>query len=116
MSYADLTYYKGTYKGFDPQDDDEIEKMLERATDDINMRCSCTPLVESDYHPNQWEYIKKANCAQAEYYLLNGEGYNEGGSPSATLGRFSYSGGEKGSSSFSSRFSNYLASSGICGP
>ena len=112
MSYADLAYYKTVYKGIDPQDDVELQTALDRATDDIDIRCS-GPLTESDYHANQWENLKKANCAQAEFYVQNGDVYNSTTGESATIGKYSYSGG-KGGALVSPRFKQYLAASGIC--
>lgn len=113
MSYADLIYYKDTYRGYDPDDDREIGRALERATDDIALRCG-NELVESDYTALQWENVKKANCAQAEYYLLNGEAYNENGGAAFSLGKFNFSGAGANRSNYSARFRQYLSMSGVC--
>ena len=116
MSYADVTYYKDTYKGLDPGDDAEISKFLERATDDINAVCG--GLFEEDsVYSQQWTLLKKANCAQADWYLQNGETYNDEKGQSVKVGQFSHSGGSGAGSLagiLSSRANMYLNQSGLC--
>jgi hypothetical protein len=90
MSYADLTYYKDTYLGNDPGTDAVITKYLQRATEDIDMYCN-GPFTESNYPAAEWTILKNANCAQAEWYIQNGETYNTPLGGSESIGDYSYS-------------------------
>jgi hypothetical protein len=112
MAYADLTYYKTTYLGTSVIDA-ETTKWLSRAADDIDAMGS---IDVDELTASQLELLKKANCAQAEYYVSNGAIYNEG-VQSASIGKFSYSG--KSSSGMqgllSSRAMQYLLTAGLGG-
>ena len=109
MSYADLTYYRATYLGDDPGDP-ELQKLLDRAADDIDMFCT-GPLALTEYTSGQQSLIKKANCAQTEYYVINGETYNTGSAESESIGKYSHSGGSPGF--IAPRAKNYLFMAGI---
>lgn len=117
MSYATLTYYKDTYIG-ESKTDAATQKALNNASEDIDMVYG-GPFTESDYLTTQWEYLQKACCAQAEYYVLNGEAYNEPSSGgSFSIGKFSMSeGGGSGSSQgiMANRAGWYMMQSGIGG-
>lgn len=112
MAYADLTYYKTTYGGRSIVDD-ETTKWLERASDDLDMMTGFQ-IVESNLSLWQLTQVKKACCAQAEFYVTNGETYNAGTVQSASIGKFSYS-GSSGSSrpTLSPRAMSYLSSTGL---
>lgn len=113
MSYADFSYYKNTY--FGDGDDFEINKALSRAYDDINLVIA-GPVNLSDYYPIQQESLKKAQCAQAEWYLSNGYDYIGGSVESASLGSFSYKEDSADKSKIgilSVRASQYLDQSGL---
>jgi hypothetical protein len=113
MAYADLTYYKTTYVGRSVVDA-ETTKWLERASDDLDMMTGFQ-IVEADLSPWQLTQVKKACCAQAEFYVTNGETYNADAVQSASIGKFSYSGGSSGSSrpTLSPRAMNYLSATGL---
>mgnify|MGYP001818408257 CR=1 FL=1 len=115
MSYADLTYYKDTYIGTDPGDDTELQKYLNRATDDINIFCG-NPIDTTDLHATQLDYLKKANSAQAEFYVINGDTYNTGTATNETIGRYSHSGGDPSAKSgmICQRARAYLSMVGRC--
>ena len=67
--YADLAYYKTSYIG-ETATDAEITKWLSRAGDDID---ATTGGIDTDtLNSFQLELVKTANCAQAEFYIMNG--------------------------------------------
>lgn len=112
MAYADLSYYKTTYLGASVIDA-ETTKWLSRASDDIDAMVS---IDVDELTAGQIDLLKRANCAQAEYYVSNGATYNDG-VQSASIGKFSYSG--KTSSGMhgllSSRAMQYLLTAGLGG-
>ena len=114
MSYADLDFYKNTYFGEDPGDDTAINKALSRASDAIDAVCN-GPIDTSEIYERQVTDLKKANCAQAEFYILNGEPFNDVEGQNVKIGNFSYSGqssaGDAGM--ISERANMYLAMSGL---
>ena len=87
MSYADKTYYRSTYIGEVCASDTTLEKWLSRAADDINIYCLNGIDVDS-LSAAELENLKKANCAQAENYVINGSGTDD--YDSVSLGAFSY--------------------------
>lgn len=111
MAYADLTYYKTTYGGRSVVDA-ETTKWLERAADDIDHMTSHS-IVEADLSAWQLDQVKKANCAQAEYYVINGDTYNTDAVQSASIGKFSYSGGSSSRPTLSPRAISYLSDAGL---
>ena len=106
--YADLTYYKTTYIG-ETATDAEITKWLSRASDDIDAMTG--GIDTDDLNSFQLELVKKANCAQAEFYIMNGDVMG-GSASSISLGSFSMSGASE-TGSFSSRAKNYLILAGL---
>ena len=106
--YADLTYYKTDYIG-ETATDAEITKWLSRASDDID---AMTGGIDTDtLNAFQLELVKKASCAQAEFYIMNGDVLG-GSASSISLGSFSMSGASE-TGSFSSRARNYLYQAGL---
>ena len=87
MAYADKTYYRNTYIGESCTVDATLDKWLSRATDDIDIYCM-NSIVLADLTAAELENLKKANCAQAENYVINGSGTDD--YESASLGSFSY--------------------------
>ena len=90
MAYATIEYYRDTYKGTIPASEAEVEKYLDRASDDIDFYNGNSITVE-DLSTNQNQQLMKACCAQAEYYVMNGETYNAGFDGSVSVGKFSMS-------------------------
>ncbi len=116
MAYADLTYYTDTYKGTDAPTD-EIETLLERASDDIDA-VTGDGVEMDDLSAFQKTLVQKATCAQADYYVLNGEIYNTGGSAQQeSIGKYSYNAGNGGavSSLYAPRMLQYLERAGLMG-
>lgn len=91
MAYADLTYYRETYIGRACPDDAELTRLLARAADDIDLYTSYGIIIENLLLWEQ-ELIKKSNCAQAENYVVNGDGLDN--FDNLSLGSFSISGGK----------------------
>ena len=112
MAYADLTYYKTTYGGRSIVDA-ETTVWLERASDDVDIATNYS-ITEEDLSLWQLTLVKKAVCAQAEYFVTNGAEYNEGSITSAGIGKFNYSGEKKSKpGGLSSRALAYLSQTGL---
>lgn len=117
MPYITLAYYKTDYLGVDPQDDTALARAIARASDDVDMQ-TMHGIVLANLDAAQLALVQKATAAQAEYYVQNGDTYNEaGGSGSERIGSYSR-GGSSGSSgsrgqSFAPRAMAYLEQSGL---
>ena len=84
MSYIDSAFYKNVYLGQDAGTD--FARLEMRASDDIDN--ACDGFVFDELEDWRKELVKRAVAAQVEYYVVNGETYNNvesGGS----LGSFS---------------------------
>lgn len=88
MSYADLNYYRNTYKGRACASDSILQGWLDRATDDINILNNYNINI-NDLSITNLDLLKKSNCAQAEHYVINGDGYDDFNN--FTIGKFSVS-------------------------
>jgi hypothetical protein len=123
MSYVLESYYTGTYFGASAGTD--FNRLAARASDDITNAC---PMQARDalgealdltgLSLEQVALLKKATCAQIEYYVQNGDDYNDGASGSgARIG--SYSEGTSGRvavknpAGLAPRASAYLEQSGL---
>jgi hypothetical protein len=109
MSYADLTYYKNTWKGTTISDADTT-KWLDRATDDIDIITNQSIDI-SILTTKQLDYLKKANCSQAEYYINNGQDGIDG--ESLSIGQFSISGVSKSNDNLCDLAYKYLDAAGL---
>ncbi len=76
MSYADATFYLSDYLGTDPGDSQALARYLARASDDIDLATQFQ-IVTVDLSAQNLALVKKANCAQAEFYVMNGDTYND---------------------------------------
>lgn len=96
MAYIDLDYYKNTWMGADPGDDTELQKLIDRASDIIDMLTRKRILDFNDLNSIQQDYVQKATAAQTEFLVSVGENYNTDGSiNSVKVGSFSYSEGSQ---------------------
>lgn len=77
MIDVDSTYYLETYLGVDPITAGVLERILLRASDDIALACPAGVPPESALGPVVADQVRRAVCAQAEFYVLNGDTYNE---------------------------------------
>ena len=93
MAYIDLDYYKNTYKGADPDDDMELQKLIDRSIDIVDMITRNRIEDFDNLNALIQAPIQKATAAQTEFLVLNGENYNDSGDiKTAKVGSFSYSG------------------------
>ena len=108
MSYANFTYYSTIWKGESAESD--ISKYLERASDDIDM-ITDNQIDISELTTKQLDYLKKANCIQADYYVSRG--YDEDVYNSLSIGKVSLSGPMKKVSELNEKAKQYLNSAGL---
>ena len=111
MAYIDSTYYLETYHGVDAGSD--FDRLAERASDDIDMATQYR-IVIADLAPALLGMVKKAVCAQVEFYIENGDTYNESGSGSESIGKFSHSASSRPApASLCMRARQYLEQTGL---
>lgn len=96
MSYVDLDYYTDEYMGAEITDTSEFERMEKRASEVVDQLTHYRIKdLESLAEPIR-ERVKKAVCAQIEFYTLSG-GYEatveQGDMQSVSIGGFSYTQG-----------------------
>jgi hypothetical protein len=122
MSYVIESYYEGTYVGVDAGTD--FARLAARASDDITLMC---PMQVKDstgealdltvLSVEQIAALKKATCAQIEWYAQNGDDYNEsGGAKGAKIGAYSEGSGggvSKKAMGLAPRAHAYLEQSGL---
>lgn len=110
MSYIDKDYYDNEYEG-NPLTDDEFSKFNKRSQDIIDSLTSYQiPQIGFDnLKTNVQELIKKAVCAQIEYFKVEGIESNISGvsssSQSVSISGFSYSSSQPSSSRQTNRVS-----------
>jgi len=114
MGYITADYYTNTYLGIPASSSAELLKYIERASDDVNRSCQWG-IVIADLDAVELELVQKATAAQVEYYVKNGDVYNQTGSTSETI--MSYSRTKKDSESknqsLSGRATGYLEQTGL---
>ena len=94
MAYIDLTYYKDVYMGTDPDDDVELQKLINRASDIVDILTRYRIIDFDSLADFQKTNVEKATAAQTEYLVSVGENYNTDGSvQSVKIGKFSYNEG-----------------------
>lgn len=112
MPYADSAYYNDDYKGA-TLPADELEKLLVRASDDVDAATGYS-FIYADLHEFRQGLVKKAVCAQVEWYGLNGEAYNDAAAESENIGKYSY---KKGSgrtrTAYAPRMLQYIEQAGV---
>ena len=97
IGLIDLDYYRDIYHGEDGTDA-ELTKLIIRSSDDINAKTGFQIVDITDYATVVRNLIYKATAAQTEWYMLNGETYNDDNLNNVGIGKFSYTGKIKGSS------------------
>jgi hypothetical protein len=93
MAYATKTFYRETYQGRICSTDATLDKWLDRASDDLDTYVFNGIDVLSLSLAKQ-DALSKACCAQAENYLINGDGMDD--FSSLTLGSFKIDKGAEG--------------------
>jgi hypothetical protein len=76
MIAVDSTYYLTTYLGVDPITTGVLARILARASDDIKLACPGGIPDEALSGADVSDLVRRAVCAQAEFYVLNGDTYN----------------------------------------
>lgn len=122
MSYIDKDYYDNKYEG-EPLTDDEFSKFNKRSEDIIDSltRYQIPQIGFDNLKDNVQELIKKAVCAQIEYFKVEGIESNINGvsssSQSVSISGFSYSSSQPSSSRQTNRVSPstlmYLEGTGL---
>ena len=112
MAYIDETYYENTYYGVDAGTD--FARLAARASDDIDMATRYS-IVLADLDAGQLALVKKATCAQVEFYVQNGDTYNDQAGGSESIGSYSHSGGPVKAPAVSPRSVAFLEQSGLMG-
>lgn len=90
MSYCSATYYDSVYFG-EPAGD-KFDRLAARASDDVDIAArfqinmAALPAVHRDL-------VAKATAAQIEWYVLNGDTYNDQGD-TESIGSYSRTGGK----------------------
>lgn len=94
MAYIDLVYYKTTFSGrIDGLTDDEITRFISRASDNIDL---ITDFAISDFNlltEYQKNCVKKSTAYFTEFFVENGDVFNEAEGGSESIGSWSSSGG-----------------------
>ena len=122
MAYVTESYYETTYFGVDAGTD--FNRLAARASDDITSACPMADkdstgeaLDQTDLTVEQIALLKKATCAQIEYYVQNGDDYNDSQDVgSVSIGSYSHQRNltqTKKPSSLSARALVYLEQSGL---
>lgn len=111
MAYIDSTYYQSTYYGVDAGTD--FARLAERASDDVDMATQYG-IVVADLSAADLAMVKKAVCAQVEFYVENGDTYNDSSDGSESIGKFSRStASRKSPASLCMRARQYLEQTGL---
>jgi hypothetical protein len=97
MSYITREYYEDTYMGKQPSSPEELDKLILRASDVIDVltynRIKKGDVVLAEVHPFIKSQVELATAQMVEYYVLSG-GYEttiDVGAQSVGIGSFNYS-------------------------
>jgi len=114
IGFIDMPYYRDIYHGQDVSDL-ELTKLIIRSSDDINAKANWNILDMADYTAQVRNLIYKATASQVEWYVMNGEAYNDSGMADVTISKFSYTGKIQGSSknTLCSRANMFMAQTGL---
>lgn len=73
MPYIDADYYQNVYAGIAPDDPETLNRLIIRASRDIDSLTRFTIIGFEDLHANVQSNIKMATAAQVEYLIEYGE-------------------------------------------
>lgn len=114
IGFIDINYYLNEYFGANPNDDDLLTRMIIRASEDLDALTGYQITDISEYDAIVKNLIYKATAAQTEYYVLNGENYNEVQTDSVSIGKYSESGSKvSGKIKLCARARMFLEQSGL---
>lgn len=107
MPYIDSNYYNQTYKGVPIADQQQLERLILRASEDID-RFTCFRIINLEsMHPKIKEQVKKAVAAQVEH-LFKKETGQAAESYDVTIGKFKYSSGSGKDSAAAGEFASNI--------
>lgn len=109
--HIDLDYYKTTFHGRDPGDDDELERLIDRASDIIDILIS--PREFDGLEGAQLSDAKRAVAYQTEFLVENGDVFSEAAGGSEKVGSWSQSGGGDGPAVISPMVKAVLSKRGL---
>lgn len=113
MAYVDAQYYSLLYYGISVESD--FDRLAKRASDDVDIACNYG-IVLDDLSPQQLGQLKNAVAAQIEYYVVNGDEYNNsaaGGSVSVGSYSESAGNGQRSPAALCPRAMAYLEQTGL---
>lgn len=73
LPFIDIDYYRNDYGGIEIEDDTELDRLIRRASRDINTLTKRRIGDLSTWHPDIQDMVKEATAAQVEFLFLNGE-------------------------------------------
>ena len=97
MAYITLDYYKTDYVGNDPDDDAALLRNIARASDMVDLMTDQAFSDITTLETYQQKCVKKATAAFTEYFIENGDVFNEESTASESIGSWSRSSGGSGS-------------------
>ena len=119
MAYIDLAYYRTEYMGIPVEDDNELTRLIKRASDTIdNLTGYAIKTTGIESFPQfAQDQIKLAVASQVEFLKTFGVTSSSFSSePSnVSIGKFSYDNGQKTSLRFSNNLLEILLPTGLIG-
>jgi hypothetical protein len=91
MVYITISYYKTDYLGTDPGDDTVLTRLIARASDMVDLLTARKAQQYDDLYAWQQTAIQKSTAAITEYYVENGDTFNEDNVSSESTGGWSVS-------------------------
>lgn len=73
LPFVDIDYYRNDYGGIEIEDDTELDRLIRRASRDINTLTKRRIGDLGTWHPDIQDMVKEATAAQVEFLFLNGE-------------------------------------------
>lgn len=112
MAYINEAFYRDSYFGENAGAD--FHRLASRASDDIDAACPSGFVLDA-LPSAQATLVKKAVAAQLEFYVQNGDTYNEAAGGSESIGSFSRSSGprQRNPAGLCPRARSYLEQTGL---
>ncbi|VXB51800.1 conserved hypothetical protein [Exiguobacterium sp. 8H] len=73
LPFIDIDYYRNDYVGIEIEDDVVLDRLIRRASRDINTLTKRRIGDLSTWHPDIQDMVKEATAAQVEFLFVNGE-------------------------------------------
>lgn len=111
MAYITKDYYTKTYYGIDAGS--EFDRLAARASDDIDLATMGQIAIE-ELSLQQLALVQKATAAQVEFYVINGDTFNDSLAGDEHLGSYSRSGRQTANpAALCARAKAYLEQAGL---